>query len=304
MELKGLYTNNEAVINDKEAREHIYATLLHILNPERYEAELSEMKEGYYARRLLVKAQEGKELREALKAIEAEDEASKVYRRFADMPDEAVDMLAKKYYAPGEHFVATRESAVRQAYSTYIASTLIVALRGRWTINTWWRLADWGFSVLPYNEKEEEVAFPYRSYEELTGTDKEAFDMLVEEYYSLCETNLYAQMGLEKKALPEEQRADYKPEYPTYPIEGYSMEEILQSYEGKLTEEDIREGWDCDILRFLPMLISRFGEAMYYALKYQGSEYKEYIKSLNVAEDWDVVYKDNPEDTYAKIMEE
>lgn len=303
MELKGLYTNNEAVINDKEAREHIYATLLHILNPERYEAEVSEMKEGYYARRLLVKAQEGKELREAFKAIEAEDEASKVYRRFADTPDEAVDMLAKKYYAPGEHFVATREPAVRQAYSTYIASTLIVALRGRWTINTWWRLADWGFSVLPYNEKEEEVAFPYRSYEELEGTDKEAFDMLVEEIYSLCEDVLFSRLQLDKK-LKAEEIEDYKPEYPTYPMELQEIDDILQVYDGKLTEEELLAGWDCDVILYAPMLVSRFGEAMYYALKYKGSEYQEYISSLNVAEDWDKVYRDYPEGHYAKIMEE
>lgn len=303
MELKGLYTNNEAVINDKEAREHIYATLLHILNPERYEAELSEMKEGYYARRLLVKAQEGKELREALKAIEAEDEASKVYRRFADTPDEAVDMLAKKYYAPGEHFVATREPAVRQAYSTYIASTLIVALRGRWTINTWWRLADWGFSVLPYNEKEEEVAFPYRSYEELEGTDKEAFDMLVEEIYSLCEDVLFSRLQLDKK-LKAEEIEDYKPEYPTYPMELQEIDDILQVYDGKLTEEELLAGWDCDVILYAPMLVSRFGEAMYYALKYKGSEYQEYISSLNVAEDWDKVYRDYPDGHYAKVMEE
>lgn len=303
MELKGLYTNNEAVINDKEAREHIYATLLHILNPERYEAEVSEMKEGYYARRLLVKAQEGKELREAFKAIEAEDEASKVYRRFADTPDEAVDMLAKKYYAPGEHFVATREPAVRQAYSKYIASTLIVALRGRWTINTWWRLADWGFSVLPYNEKEEEVAFPYRSYEELEGTDKEAFDMLVEEIYSLCEDVLFSRLQLDKE-LKAEEIEDYKPEYPTYPMELQEIDDILQVYDGKLTEEELLAGWDCDIILYAPMLVSRFGEAMYYALKYKGSEYQEYISSLNVAEDWDKVYRDYPEGQYAKIMEE
>lgn len=303
MELKGLYTNNEAVINDKEAREHIYATLLHILNPERYQAELSEMKEGYYARRLLVKAQEGKELREAFKAIEAEDEASKVYRRFADTPDEAVDMLAKKYYAPGEHFVATREPAVRQAYSTYIASTLIVALRGRWTINTWWRLADWGFSVLPYNEKEEEIAFPYRSYEELEGTDKEAFDMLVEEIYSLCEDVLFSRLQLDKK-LKAEEIEDYKPEYPTYPMELQEIDDILQVYDGKLTEEELLAGWDCDVILYAPMLVSRFGEAMYYALKYKGSEYQEYISSLNVAEDWDKVYRDYPDGHYAKVMEE
>ena len=306
MKLQGIYTNEDTVLNDNEFRVMLYATLLQILHEDKYRAERQEAREGYYAGRLLQIMKEGRasSTREAIRQIEAEDETSPVYRLYAETPEEAMDVFQNTYFAPGEHFVATREPAVRKAYSKYIASVLLVGLRGRWLIGGWYRLADWGFSVLPYTDKDEEVAFPYKSYEEMEGTDREAFNMLVEEYYSLCETNLYAQMGLEKKALPEEQRADYKPEYPTYPIEGYSMEEILQSYEGKLTEEDIREGWDCDILRFLPMLISRFGEAMYYALKYQGSEYKEYIKSLNVAEDWDVVYKDNPEDTYAKIMEE
>lgn len=306
MKLKGIYTNEDTVVNSVEERANLYATLLFIMNYDSTLAQAEEMKERHYSKKVMRVFESGRtsDLREACRIVDAEEEGNQVYQRIADTREEAVEILLNAYYAPGESFVATREPAVRQAYSKYIASTLIVALRGRWIVNSWWRLVDWGFSVEPFNDKDEEVAFPYKSYEELTGTDKEAFDMLVEEYYSLCETNLYAQMGLEKKALPEEQRADYKPEYPTYPIEGYSMEEILQSYEGKLTEEDIREGWDCDILRFLPMLISRFGEAMYYALKYQGSEYKEYIKSLNVAEDWDVVYKDNPEDTYAKIMEE
>ena len=45
-------------------------------------------------------------------------------------------------------------------------------------------------------------------------------------------------------------------------------------------------------------------EAMYYALKYTGGEYKDYIESLNVAEDWDRAYQDNPDSTYAQIMEE
>lgn len=303
MELRGTYTNKETVINERQHRIELYSMLLFTLNQEKYMEERQEAKDSYYAGRLLKKVKEGKAktVKEALLQIEAEDEGLPVYRRFADTIDEAVDFFAKSYYAPGEHFVDTREPAVRQAYKKYIASTLIVGLRGRWLNGSWWRLADWGFSCTPFNEKEESVAFPYRTYEEMEGTDRDAFNMLVEEYYSLCEETIYARMALDKIVKAGE---DITPEYPTYPLEGLSVEDILQDYNGRLTEEDLYDSWDAEIMLYAPMLVSRFGEAMYYALKYQGNEYKTYIESLNVAEDWDNAYKDNPESTYAKIMEE
>lgn len=302
MKLQGIYTNEDTVLNDNEFRVMLYATLLQILHEDKYRAERQEAREGYYAGRLLQIMKEGRasSTREAIRQIEAEDETSPVYRLYAETPEEAMDVFQNTYFAPGEHFVATREPAVRKAYSKYIASVLLVGLRGRWLIGGWYRLADWGFSVLPYTDKDEEVAFPYKSYEEMEGTDREAFNMLVEEYYSLCEIALYARMRLNKPVPAGE---DFKLQYPTYPMELQEVEDILQDYE-TLTEDALKEGWDGEIYLYLPMLISRFGEAMYYALKYTGGEYKDYIESLNVAEDWDNAYKDNPESTYAKIMEE
>ena len=302
MKLQGIYTNEDTVLNSNEFRVQLYATLLFILNEDKYYAERQQAREGYYAGRLLQIMQGGKvkEAKEAIRIIEAEDEASPVYKLYADTPEGAMGVFEATYFAPGEHFVATREPAVRKAYSKYIASILLVGMRGRQLIGTWYRLADWGFSVLPYNDNDEEIAFPYKSYEEMEGTDKEAFDMLVEEYFSLCEIALYARMRLNKPVPASE---DFKLHYPTYPMALQEIEDILQDYES-LTEDALTEGWDGEIYLYLPMLISRFGDTMYYALKYTGSEYKDYVNSLNVAEDWDKIYEDYPEAQYAKIMEE
>lgn len=194
------------------------------------------------------------------------------------------------------HFRDTREPVFRSLFLRYVTEVFLAGLEygGVTFVCTWWRAVNYGFSVSPYDmdkpDKDGNYTvqdFPYKSLEEMPEKDKEAFLKTVEDIYFNIEEiscgHISAQ-DLEAKKEADEADGEQKYVYNLYPEGGYTDEELAE-WESVDTKE-LDTSWIYDIERYSPFIINRFQQAMYYAVKFTGSEYQDYIKSLNGAEDF------------------
>lgn len=221
-------------------------------------------------------------------------------------------------------FISSREERLRSSFcKEYLAPFVLAGMRGGWLINTWWRAVCYGFSVSPSNYDEVEdksqteyYAFPYRSLDEMTENDRRAFLWTVEDvYYDMEGRSLNVQLRADKELLAsfkegEETGIYFKP----YPKQGYKAEELARQHSSEeypMTVDELYDSWEYDIELFFPIVLNRQDEAIYYALKYKGTEYLDYIRSLNVEADYDYNGSEAEEldegekaDSYSKVMTE
>ena len=165
---------------------------------------------------------------------------------------------------------------------------------------------NYGFSVEPYDKDGKEVAFPYSSVSAMKKKDGKAFRLLVLDYYAELETT--GSVYHAREAWREEdENGKLDLSFRPYPKDGFTAEEIASqhSYKGEepIKPEELYESWEWDIELYLPFLVYRFEESLYFALKYPGNEYKRHIESLNFREDWDNNYGET-EYSYGKIFGE
>lgn len=214
-------------------------------------------------------------------------------------------------------FMSGREERLRSVFCTeYLAPMLLGGMRGGWLVNTWWRATCYGFSVNPWDTDERTGenkynAFPYRSLDEMTDNDRRAFLWTVEDtYYEAESTNAielveaYFKEGEGVYFANREEGADAR--FKCYSKDGYSAEEIARRHSTKdepRTVDDIYASWEYDMELYFPRAIYRQGEALYYAFKYSGTEYLDYIRSLNLEEDFDYGTTDE-RNLYRNIMKE
>lgn len=193
-----------------------------------------------------------------------------------------------------EHFLSSRELILRKAFLPYLEAMLIAGLKAKKITHVWTRASFYGFSSEPFDWskgerffREDMKDFPYSSMKEMKEKDREAFEKVATDvYYSLFFSGACRQ-------IKKTRTTEGVPFIPS-PKEGYSFQELADLHrdgeEDTRTDEQIVEDlyqyWDTETDALLPILLFRLEEAIYYALKFHGDEYKKYLESLNVAEDF------------------
>ena len=289
---------NESVRNEGEDKLTAYTLYAFLILQEEHSRELESQVEGrvYVLAQKALKETEAESLPEALEHVKKDVLGGAIYKRYSDTPEGAIGTLEKVVYSSSKHFLDTRADAFRLAFLPYVEAVLLAGLRSGILVNSWWRLVNYGFSVEPYTDKtpkDKLEAFPYRSLSEMKKKDRDAFRELAEDYFSELESTGGFLHALESMREPDEAgKVDYS--FRPYPKDGFTAEEIARQHsykeEEELKVEELYNSWEFDIELYLPFLVFRFEEALYYAMKYPGKEYLDYIKSLNVREDWDENY--------------
>jgi len=300
---------NESVRNEGEDKLNAYTLYAFLILQEEHSRELESQVEGrvYVLAQKALKETEAESLPEALEHVKKDVLGGAIYKRYSDTPEGAIGTLEKVVYSSSKHFLDTREESFRLAFLPYIEEVLLAGLRSGILLCSWWRLVNYGFSVEPYDDNSDEVAlFPYRSLSEMTKKDRDALRELALDYYSELESCGGYYHAIESFRKPDEEgRVDYS--FRPYPKDGFTAEEIARQHsykdEEELPVEELYKSWEYETELYLPFLAYRFDEALYYAMKYPGKEYLDYIKSLNVREDWDENYGET-EYSYGKIFGE
>ena len=300
---------NESVRNEGEDKLNAYTLYAFLILQEEHSRELESQVEGrvYVLAQKALKETEAESLPEALEHVKKDVLGGAIYKRYSDTPEGAIGTLEKVVYSSSKHFLDTREESFRLAFLPYIEEVLLAGLRSGILLCSWWRLVNYGFSVEPYDDNSDEVAlFPYRSLSEMTKKDRDALRELALDYYSELESCGGYYHAIESFRKPDEEgRVDYS--FRPYPKDGFTAEEIARQHsykdEEELPVEELYKSWEYETELYLPFLAYRFDEALYYAMTYPGKEYLDYIKSLNVREDWDENYGET-EYSYGKIYGE
>lgn len=259
---------------------------------------------------------------EAIEYLKKKEESEKgkapIYKQLGyETVEDAMEDIFGEAYSRADNFIDTREEQFQKALLPYIEAMLIAGMRAKLLACVWIRLELYGFSVAPYNwdtkesfGREDLNVFPYTSVSEMPKKDREAFekvslDVLYEieshgSFYQLSRTSTYKKWQAEKLNIkseggePEEE-GDKRSYFKPYPKDGLSKKELVllhRDEDNKDASEDeiyssLFDSWETEPEVYLPILYFRYDEALYYALKYSGDEYKRYIESLNVEEDFD-----------------
>ena len=277
---------NESETPSRETLLDTFSSYALFVNPDEYGQGVQELIEARFHRSILRKLQGGQTEEEAVQASIVED-GEPIYKRIADSPEEATDKTYRLLESQAENFLDTREALFRSAFLPYVEAVLLAGLRAKILVSTWWRLYNYGFSVQPYDGEDEGRVpdFPYVSVSEMPAKDKEAFRQVTLDFYY---TMLTACSFFHSK---EKAREDEDFSFRPYPKEGLLASELAKLYEYKDTEE-LYSVWYHEPELYLGFALFRMDEALYYAFKYKGSQYKDYLSSLNVAEDWNYCFQE------------
>lgn len=294
-------SENESVRYEADEKFNLFAVYSLLILAGEHWRELKEQKEGLFYSQVWKNLQEEK--------VESFGEAIDLAeKQLAASPQlEGIGSRKNVVTSSVEHFLETREGLFRSAFLPFLEGAVLAGLRTGLLVNSWWRLANYGFSVEPYNAKGESAAFPYRSVSDMKKKDADAFRELVEDLYCILGTigASYHIREIKEKGIPlflPEIRGINNPPFQPYPKDGFKDEEIAYQHSITLVEE-LYQDWEFDIELYLPFLVFRFEEALYYALKYPGNEYQDYLRSLNLREDWNSNFLD-AEYQYETVMGE
>lgn len=292
------YTEVESVVPTREERETTYSLYSFLINAEENQKDFNRRKDARYNIAIWEAIKSGKfeSASEAVDYVDSERKGKPLYSNLADSPEEAIDYLKDVVLRRAKGFIESREETLRTSFCTrYLAPLVLAGMRGGFLLCTWWRAVCYGFSVEPCSSSKEKGkepaynAFPYRSLDDMTPDDRRAFLWTVEDvYYSMESLSLLPQ--LDKKVVDVEELERDGRYFVPYPKDGYTKEEIAARHsdkEQKVEVEDLYNSWEYEMELYFPIAIHRQDEAIYYALKYCGAEYLEYVKSLNVVEDFD-----------------
>ena len=299
---------NESVIPTREEQLSDLTVYSLFIKQDEFFSDLEELRTGRLYRRLMDALKSGRyaDVKEAVEAC-LKDEDKPLYVRYGDSVDDALEKIQKLLERRAENFLETKEASFRSAFLPYLESVLLVGMRAKVLVNTWWRLVNYGFSVQPWDEDKPETwekdgetyysvsDFPYSSVSEMTKKDKEAFRQIVLDVYYVIESTCTSYHCKEKKREDVEDTS-FRP----YPKDGFSASELAKDWNYE-TEDELYESWEHEPELYLSFALFRFDEALYYAFQYAGGEYREYLSSLNVAEDWNYAFKCSNVDGYGDL---
>ena len=304
-------TKIESVDADREKLIYWSSRYTFVISQDEIALSLSGANKKVFNARLLECFKDTDNPKRALYNLADKLEKEPIYKSFGNTLEEAGEAFSRPIFEKAEYFVDMREPAICKYMLPYISDMLIAGMRAKYLVACWIRANLYGFSVEPFAWKEgktygreEAVDFPYRSVSDMPKKDKEAFEKLVLDVYRIIQRTsfdyLYHELGkpASSSELSAVQNGEPAIAFKPYPKDGLEKAKYLDflkdtwQYEGKTDEEildDNLQYWYGEIAYYLPVLIHRYDEAIYYALKYVGDEYKDYLASLNVEEDWNAV---------------
>ena len=299
-------SENESVLISEKELDTFLSMYYTVTDLKTYKAEVEKIKFSHAVKRFLGEYKKGEAtVKEAIeKAIPKGSEP--IWNYIGDTQEEAVNLLIKPWGDRAGEFIENRYPTLSSFFINYLEPLVLAGMRSGELIYTWWRAVNYGFSVTPHTEDEEAKpnAFPYLNVEDMTEDDRRAFRWTVEDVFNNILIECFAFHLLKRGITDEEYKALEDGRIDFYREGGYTKEELLQRYsnraQSEYSEEDL-DFWGYDMELYLPIAIHRLDRALYYATKYNGTEYKDYIKSLNVEEDFNF---NRGAGEYKKVMTE
>lgn len=203
-----------------------------------------------------------------------------VWKYYGNSVQEVAQAFTNIYHDRAEELTAKREPQLRKAFLPYLESMVLAGMRSGLFRSSWLRACEYGFSIAPLtlkaDGKAEPMAFLYTSEKDMPEKDREALRLVVEDmYYELLGKTAILCLRLKAGEKVQGIMSSEDSLCPHFPAEGYKE------------AKELPIEWYTDVEKHLPIIRHRLDEATYYAVKYTGAEYKTYIESLNVAEDYD-----------------
>lgn len=297
-------SENESVLLSREELERFLSLYFNVTDVKRYSQEIESIKFSQAVKRFREKYKEGDiKIREAIDLAIPKGNAP-AFLLLADSAEEAANLLLNPWGGRAEEFITNRYPSLYSYFLGYLEPMVLAGMRSGALLDTWWRAVNYGFSVTPATEDEEEKpnAIPYLNVEDMTEDDRRAFRWTVEDIFHTILLACLAFHIARKGLTDEEYKSIEEGNITFYKKEGYTKAELIEAFYSKAnyTEEDL-DCFDFEVRLYLPIAIHRLDEALYYATKYSGAEYKEYIKSLNVEKDFNF---NRGAGEYKKVMTE
>ena len=299
-------SENESVLFDNEELLDFFSVYYLLHDVKNIQEDLLTAKEAHYAKYFEKNIRDGKSYTELKK--DYKQSIKYVWQLYADNPEECTKILMEAPQSRAEVFIENRYPSLVSSFLNYLEPLVLAGMRSGVLISTWWRAVNYGFSVTPYPEEGEVTptnAFPYLTVEEMTEEDRRAFRWTVEDtFFNIINLSVGFYSTATKAELTEKEYTALETgALPPYPEKGFTTEELIKRHsdnESTLTEDELCS-WEYEMELSLPIAINRLDNALCYATKYSGTEYKDYIKSLNVEEDFDF---NRGAGEYKKVMQE
>lgn len=195
------------------------------------------------------------------------------------MRDKYTDEVVIQCHKEAEPALVAREPKIRKAILPYIDKAISMAMGKGLIPHIWAMASDNGLTDGVYLS---DGKWRQEELQGLTDGDKEAIRKTSEDIYALA---LYLLEVRNLFRLPEALIG-------TIPFESFPLGGGPEAIDSMVTEEnyeDFPSREEADLLLFIPFVVSRIDEAVYYSLAYSGEEYLEYLSSLSVEVDWDQV---------------
>jgi len=212
-------------------------------------------------------------------------EKEPIYRAFGDTPEEAMENSQRALNQKIDYFLTSREEHIKRAFVDYIAETLTIILStGR--CNGAWHLAKSYGMKEDYEAKTlEEVR--YKGKDQLSKKDWEAIQKTAEALYSGAYYTLQLFYSMPVSLVENLEEVTVDRAYRDYRKTGYSLE-VLKAHnmEESTTIEDMEERFWYSLQLYAPYVLYHLNKALFFAFKLKGTEYKDYLSSLNAWEDF------------------
>lgn len=202
-----------------------------------------------------------------------------------------------------EIFFNVREPRIKEQLLPYIEKNILLQWANGIGVWLWGRASNYGLSY------DWERAFYYHSLDSLSKEDREVLKQLASDVYEIAldELDTYRTDTAYNPDRLDVRKDEYElclkfwsslldddghewESFKEYPFETPTIEEYRKrDKEAPEGEEELEKylGWPYDVIFNLSHVLNRLDKAIYLAFQYSGEEYLDFLKSLNVEEDWD-----------------
>lgn len=189
------------------------------------------------------------------------------------------DMILEEMFKDMDRYLSVREPRLRAAILPYIEEALAAAMGAGLIPHIWAMASDNGLSDGLYLS---DGKWRYDKLQDLSEKDRDAMRKTATEIYALA-LYLLELRNKGKVGVFLLKAVDFEP----FPLGG--GEEAIDGMIDEENWEDFPSKEEGDLLFFIPFVVARIDEAIYYSVIYSGDEYLQYISALSLEEDWDKV---------------
>lgn len=195
------------------------------------------------------------------------------------------DDIMEAIFKGVDRHLSVREPMLREAILPYIEEAVAAAMGAGLAPHFWALAADRGLEDGIYFK---DGKWLYTAPKDLSEGNRKALRETAEEIYDTVLFFLGCRNKEKTRDFVEAAILDEKVDFKPYPLDGGGRDD-LASLVGEEFIEHLPSNEDGDLFFFIPFVVHRIDEAVYYSLAYTGDEYLQYIQSLSVEKDWDTV---------------